>query len=300
MPSINDLLESYLKRKGENTIGGTILPEGNKLYDLGSAAKKFRKIYVDEFVGTTVISTHNHQADPAGGILDHGLALTGLGDDDHSQYLNAARHTADPHTMTLDGVDVSALATSVSTHAGLTTTAHGLGASAFHADAFFDAAGVGNTEATDHVSAERITGAQNRDFPAQDDYVKRDLLVARNIDAEGNLVAGAVAGTNEHALTGGLTVTETDATRAAGSFNQAGAAAILEAKDSGTVTWYAADGGGQVSVPQAGGHPATEGMMGVDNANTGFVRRKQYLNGMWRNLGSEDSCQNRDFLVTWA
>lgn len=45
---------------------------------------------------------HSHQSpgDGAGGKLDHGLALTGLDDDDHPHYLNEARHdTTDRHTL---------------------------------------------------------------------------------------------------------------------------------------------------------------------------------------------------------
>lgn len=38
------------------------------------------------------VGAHNHQTTGAGGLLDHGLALSGLGDDDHTQYLNLARH----------------------------------------------------------------------------------------------------------------------------------------------------------------------------------------------------------------
>lgn len=112
--------------------------------------------------------------------------------------------------------------------------------------------------------------------------------------------AGAVAGTDEHAFVGGVAVSENDATRPAGSFNQAGAGRLLEAKDSGTATWYAADGGGQVDVPQAGGASATEGLQCVDNTNSGFNRRRQYIGGMWRNIGGEDGCLNRTFLITWT
>ena len=35
---------------------------------------------------TLAIGAHTHQSSPQGGQLDHGLALTGLGDDDHQQY----------------------------------------------------------------------------------------------------------------------------------------------------------------------------------------------------------------------
>jgi hypothetical protein len=41
---------------------------------------------------SAIIVGHTHQDAANGGQLDHGAALTGLGDDDHSQYLNVARH----------------------------------------------------------------------------------------------------------------------------------------------------------------------------------------------------------------
>ena len=40
-------------------------------------------------IASFVNATHNHQAAAGGGTLDHGLALTGLSDDDHTQYLLA-------------------------------------------------------------------------------------------------------------------------------------------------------------------------------------------------------------------
>lgn len=49
------------------------------------------------------IETHNHQNNAEGGTIDHGSALTGLGDDDHSQYVHntiariiSAVHTFNP------------------------------------------------------------------------------------------------------------------------------------------------------------------------------------------------------------
>lgn len=46
------------------------------------------------------VGAHTHQSTAQGGRLDHGLALTGLGDDDHPQYLNTARHdTPERHTL---------------------------------------------------------------------------------------------------------------------------------------------------------------------------------------------------------
>jgi hypothetical protein len=44
--------------------------------------------------GHSGIGEHDHEDAAGGGQLDHGLALTGLGDDDHTQYLNTARHLA--------------------------------------------------------------------------------------------------------------------------------------------------------------------------------------------------------------
>jgi hypothetical protein len=44
--------------------------------------------------------THQSSGSGVGGKLDHGLALDGLGDDDHSQYLNTTRHdTPDRHGL---------------------------------------------------------------------------------------------------------------------------------------------------------------------------------------------------------
>lgn len=45
---------------------------------------------------------------PAGGVSDHG-ALTGLGDDDHAQYLNTTRHDAHDHSTALGTASVSDL-----------------------------------------------------------------------------------------------------------------------------------------------------------------------------------------------
>lgn len=49
------------------------------------------------------VGAHNHQTTANGGTLDHGLALTGLSDDDHTQYMHnsvartvLARHTFNP------------------------------------------------------------------------------------------------------------------------------------------------------------------------------------------------------------
>ena len=42
--------------------------------------------------GHSGIGEHTHQNAGEGGQLDHGAALSGLGDDDHTQYLNTTRH----------------------------------------------------------------------------------------------------------------------------------------------------------------------------------------------------------------
>lgn len=41
---------------------------------------------------------HDHTSLAGGGKLDHGSAMDGLGDDDHTQYFNATRHTLAVHT----------------------------------------------------------------------------------------------------------------------------------------------------------------------------------------------------------
>ena len=45
-------------------------------------------------------AVHNHQSDAEGATLDHGAALTGLGDDDHIQYHNDTRGDARYYTKT--------------------------------------------------------------------------------------------------------------------------------------------------------------------------------------------------------
>jgi hypothetical protein len=58
---------------------------------------------------TAGVGTHTHQSAGAqGGTLDHGLALTGLADDDHTQYLNTARHdTTTRHPISVGGTGAS-------------------------------------------------------------------------------------------------------------------------------------------------------------------------------------------------
>lgn len=44
------------------------------------------------------LPAHTHESVAQAGKLDHGLALNGLADDDHTQYHNTARHDADDHS----------------------------------------------------------------------------------------------------------------------------------------------------------------------------------------------------------
>jgi hypothetical protein len=99
--------------------------------------KKERIRRIDTISGGVVINASS--GGNSGGVTDHAPVTLGAG--------------SDPLT-TLIGqqLTVPSYGAQLTTHAGLTTTAHGLGASAFHADAFFDLAGVGHTEATDHVA----------------------------------------------------------------------------------------------------------------------------------------------------
>lgn len=84
---------------------------------------------------------HSHQSTGAqAGQLDHGLALTGLSDDDHPQYIKHSLATAISDFLVASGAgvfikktlaEVKTLlnwAADIATHAGLTTGVHGVGA----------------------------------------------------------------------------------------------------------------------------------------------------------------------------
>lgn len=53
----------------------------------GSVVRASSPTIVTPTIASFVNAGHNHQDAAGGGQLDHGLALTGLGDDDHTQYL---------------------------------------------------------------------------------------------------------------------------------------------------------------------------------------------------------------------
>ena len=55
-------------------------------------------------IGDFSNAQHNHQAAGGGGVLDHGLALSGLADDDHTQYHNDSRGDARYIGWTADGL----------------------------------------------------------------------------------------------------------------------------------------------------------------------------------------------------
>jgi hypothetical protein len=69
------------------------------------------------------VGTHTHQSAGAqGGTLDHGLALTGLADDDHIQYLNTTRHdVVDRHPISVGGTGATTAA-GARTNLGLGTS----------------------------------------------------------------------------------------------------------------------------------------------------------------------------------
>lgn len=69
-------------------IGGVNLPDLKLDHDaLGSAYAAHDAASAVDAHGT--VGAHNHQTTANGGQLDHGAALTGLGDDDHTQYAAA-------------------------------------------------------------------------------------------------------------------------------------------------------------------------------------------------------------------
>lgn len=59
-------------------------------YDDATQAWTFSAIVCPTISGVTTLSAHVHQAAGSGGTLDHGAALVGLTDDDHTQYAKLA------------------------------------------------------------------------------------------------------------------------------------------------------------------------------------------------------------------
>ena len=69
-------------------------------------------------IGSFVNATHTHQNAAGGGTLDHGLALTGLSDDDHAQYVLLAGRS--PSQVIFGGTDTTESLTLKSNSSGLT------------------------------------------------------------------------------------------------------------------------------------------------------------------------------------
>lgn len=75
---------------GDVVIVGDLTFQTDNIYDIGTSSTTLRPR--DIFVGRYLYladftnATHSHQNAAGGGQLDHGLALTGLADDDHAQY----------------------------------------------------------------------------------------------------------------------------------------------------------------------------------------------------------------------
>lgn len=119
--------------------------------DNDAARRKYVDDSIDTDIGTHVAAVdphtgyrlesadHTHQSTGAqAGKLDHGLALDGLGDDDHTQYIKHALATAANDMLIASGAGafvkntlaevktLLAIATDIATHAGLITGIHGL------------------------------------------------------------------------------------------------------------------------------------------------------------------------------
>jgi hypothetical protein len=150
-------IDSSIARSAITVTGGTGLSGGGAL------------------TGNQVISlnTHNHQsAGAAGGQLDHGLALTGLGDDDHTQYWNDARgdakiathaavktaHGLVTPTAASDFMIASASGTWAKKTLAETKTILGLGSAAYVATTTFEPAGAVSTHAALTSGVHGMTG----------------------------------------------------------------------------------------------------------------------------------------------
>jgi hypothetical protein len=95
-----------LNRNGDTLLGDLsvatgVLIDGVDLSDLNSTT--LAHIALNAVAAHGTVGAHNHQTTANGGTLDHGLALTGLSDDDHTQYMHnsvnrtvLAQHTFNP------------------------------------------------------------------------------------------------------------------------------------------------------------------------------------------------------------
>lgn len=78
-----------LKAKGT----GVVQVNGDTIVTATTVQTLSNKTLTSPIIGDFTNSVHNHQSSSGGGQLDHGLALTGLTDDDHTQYLLLAGRT---------------------------------------------------------------------------------------------------------------------------------------------------------------------------------------------------------------
>lgn len=103
---------------GEDITSGTVA-------DARIAASLSGKTLVTPTIASFVNAAHTHQNAAGGGQLDHGLALTGLGDDDHTQYHNDARGDARYQPLDADLTTLAGLASvaNLTALAGLTGAA---------------------------------------------------------------------------------------------------------------------------------------------------------------------------------
>lgn len=66
---------------------GIVRVGGDQIVTLTAIQTLTNKTLTTPTISSFVNATHNHQSNTGGGTLDHGSALTGLSDDDHTQYL---------------------------------------------------------------------------------------------------------------------------------------------------------------------------------------------------------------------
>ncbi len=71
---------------GDGVADNPTLTVGSDIVQLDATQTLTAKTLTTPTIVSFVNATHDHQAAAGGGQLDHGLALTGLGDDDHTQY----------------------------------------------------------------------------------------------------------------------------------------------------------------------------------------------------------------------
>jgi len=88
---IGDMLKSTYDTNNDGVVDRATIADSASAVNWNDVSNK---------PGTYPPTKHDHKNDAGGGTLDHGLALTGLDDDDHTQYLNTTRHdTTTRHTL---------------------------------------------------------------------------------------------------------------------------------------------------------------------------------------------------------